>query len=47
MDGALPSIESADLDSIRVLKGPETAVWGSDGADGVIVFTTRRGRSPQ
>jgi len=43
-DGTLPSIEPQDLDSVRVLKGPETAAWGIDGADGVIVFTTKRSK---
>jgi outer membrane receptor for ferrienterochelin and colicin len=47
MDGTLPPIEPEDLDSIRVLKGPETAMWGIEGADGVVVFTTRRGKSRQ
>lgn len=43
-DGSLPPIEPQDVDSVRVLKGTETAVWGIDGADGVIIFTTRRGK---
>jgi outer membrane receptor for ferrienterochelin and colicin len=43
-DGSLPPIEAEDLESIRVLKGPETAVWGIEGSDGVIVFTTKRGK---
>ena len=43
-DGSLPPIEPQDVDSVRVLKGTETAAWGIDGADGVIVFTTRRGK---
>jgi len=43
-DGALPPLEPQDLDSVRVLKGTEAAVWGIDGADGVIVFTTKRGK---
>jgi outer membrane receptor for ferrienterochelin and colicin len=43
-DGSLPPLEPQDLDSIRVLKGTETAVWGIDGADGVVVFTTKRGK---
>jgi outer membrane receptor protein involved in Fe transport len=43
-DGTLPPLEPQDLDSVRVLKGTETAVWGIDGADGVIVFTTKRGK---
>jgi outer membrane receptor protein involved in Fe transport len=43
-DGALPSLDPQDLDSVRVLKGAETAMWGIDGADGVIVFTTKRAK---
>jgi outer membrane receptor protein involved in Fe transport len=43
-DGTLPPLDPQDLDSVRVLKGAETAVWGIDGADGVIVFTTKRGK---
>jgi outer membrane receptor protein involved in Fe transport len=43
-DGSLPHIEPQDLESVRVLKGPETAIWGISGADGVVVFTTRRGK---
>ena len=43
-DGTLPPLEPQDLDSVRVLKGAEAAVWGIEGADGVIVFTTKRGK---
>lgn len=43
-DGSLPPIEPQDVDSVRVLKGTETAVWGVEGADGVIIFTTKRGK---
>lgn len=43
-DGALPPLDAQDLDSVRVLKGAETAVWGIEGADGVIIFTTKRGK---
>lgn len=43
-DGTLPPLEPQDIDSVRVLKGTEAAVWGIDGADGVIVFTTKRGK---
>lgn len=43
-DGSLPPIEPLDLDSVRVLKSTEAAVWGIDGADGVIIFTTKRGK---
>ena len=43
-DGSLPPLEPQDLDSVRVLKCTETAVWGVEGSDGVIVFTTKRGK---
>ena len=43
-DGSLPPLEPLDLDSVRVLKSAEAAIWGIDGADGVIVFTTKRGK---
>ncbi len=44
-DGSLPPIDPQDVDSVRVLKGSETAVFGIEGADGVIVFTTKRGKA--
>ena len=44
-DGSLPPLDPLDLDSIRVLKGAETAAWGLEGADGVVLFTTKRGSS--
>lgn len=44
-DGSVPPIDPLDLDSIRVLKGAETAAWGLEGSDGVILFTTKRGSS--
>jgi TonB-dependent SusC/RagA subfamily outer membrane receptor len=46
-DGSVPPLEPEDIDSVRVLKGAETAVWGIDGADGVVVFTTKRGKRPE
>ncbi len=42
-DGTLPPLEPEDVDSIRVLKGAETAAWGLEGSDGVVLFTTKRG----
>lgn len=44
-DGSLPPLDPHDLDSVRVLKGTEAAIWGIQGADGVILFYTRRGGS--
>ncbi|HUP89377.1 MAG TPA: TonB-dependent receptor plug domain-containing protein [Longimicrobiales bacterium] len=43
-DGTLPDLEPQDLDSVRVLKGAEATAFGIEGSDGVIVFTTRRGK---
>lgn len=43
-DGTVPPIEPHDLDSVKVLKGPEAAMWGIEGGDGVILFTTKRGK---
>lgn len=35
-----------DIESITILKGPEaTALYGSDGASGAIIVTTRKGKS--
>ena len=44
-DGSLPPIDVQDVDSVRVLKGTEAGVYGIDGADGVIIFTTKRGKA--
>ena len=43
-DGTLPPLDIENIDSVRVLKGAEGAVYGIDGANGVIVFTTKRGK---
>lgn len=40
-NGALP-VNPRDIASIKVLKGPEAAMYGTDGFYGVIVVTTRR-----
>ncbi|HYH16481.1 MAG TPA: SusC/RagA family TonB-linked outer membrane protein [Flavisolibacter sp.] len=38
-------INPEDIESLTVLKGPEaTALYGSDGANGAIIITTRKGR---
>jgi TonB-dependent starch-binding outer membrane protein SusC len=42
-EGALPNISVDDIETIKVLRGPETAIYGVDGANGVIVITTKRG----
>lgn len=40
--GEVPHLNPYELASIKVLKGPEAAVYGIDGANGVIVITTKR-----
>ena len=38
-------LNSEDIESVTILKGPEaTALYGSDGASGAIVITTKKGR---
>ncbi len=39
------SLTSYDIDSIEVLRGPQSALWGSDAAAGVINIRTRQGDS--
>lgn len=39
-------LNSEDIESVTILKGPEaTALYGSDGASGAIVVTTKKGKS--
>ncbi|WP_051068920.1 SusC/RagA family TonB-linked outer membrane protein, partial [Cesiribacter andamanensis] len=46
--GALSTINPNDIESIEVLKDASaTAIYGSRGANGVILITTKRGRSGQ
>lgn len=43
--GALVNIAPSDIESIEVLKdAAATAVWGSKGANGVLLITTKRGQ---
>ena len=41
-DGALTGINPLDIDTIKVLKGAEAGIYGIDGANGVIVITTKQ-----
>lgn len=43
---ALRSLSPDDVKSIDVLKGPEATIYGTRGANGVIVVTTKHGRQP-
>lgn len=44
--GALSSINPSDIESIEILKdASSTAIYGSRGANGVVLITTKRGRS--
>jgi TonB-dependent starch-binding outer membrane protein SusC len=42
-EGALPGINLLDIESIRVLPGTAAAIYGIDGANGVIIITLKRG----
>ncbi|MBN2164699.1 MAG: SusC/RagA family TonB-linked outer membrane protein [Marinilabiliaceae bacterium] len=43
--GALVNISPADIESIEVLKdAAATAIWGSKGANGVLIFKTKKGK---
>lgn len=44
-DGSLPGIDPYDIESIKVLKGADAAIYGLQGAAGVIVIRTRSARS--
>ena len=44
--GALVNISPADIESIEVLKDASaTAIWGSRGANGVLLISTKKGRA--
>lgn len=46
--GALVGLNPYDIESIKVLKGPtDTAIYGSRGANGVVVIKTKKGQKPQ
>ncbi|NUO63513.1 MAG: TonB-dependent receptor plug domain-containing protein [Gemmatimonadaceae bacterium] len=42
-NGAVPGLDPYDIETIRVLKGADAAIYGMDGADGVIIITTKQG----
>jgi TonB-dependent SusC/RagA subfamily outer membrane receptor len=41
-DGAMPDVNPYDIESIKVLKGADAALYGIQGANGVIVITTKK-----
>lgn len=45
MTADLDTINPSDVEQVQVLKGPETARYGVRGGGGVIVITTKTGRS--
>lgn len=46
MEGSLNDINSADIASVEVLKdASSTAIYGARGANGVIIVTTKRGKT--
>ena len=40
---SLSSLNPMDIDRIEVLKGPEASIYGSQGANGVVAFYSKRG----
>lgn len=46
-DGGLNSVNPADIESITVLKDAQAAIYGTIGANGVILITTKKGRKNQ
>ena len=41
------NLEAVDIERIEVLRGPQSALYGSDAMGGVINIITRKGRSPR
>lgn len=44
--GLLSGINPMDIETIKVLRGTDAALYGIDGANGVIAITTKRGGKP-
>ena len=42
-EGEVPGLNPYDIESIRVLKGADTAIYGIDGANGVIIINLKKG----
>lgn len=45
-DGALVGIDPYEIETVKVLSAAESALYGIDGANGVIVITTKRPAKP-
>ena len=45
--GALSGVDPYTIESIKVLKGPDAAIYGMRGFNGVIVITTKKAGKPQ
>jgi len=43
----LASLNRHEIDNIKVLKGPQAAIYGIEGAHGVVVITTKNPGLPQ
>ena len=44
--GILSGVNPEDIESVRILRDSEATLYGIDGANGVIVITTKRGGKP-
>ncbi|HEY2066885.1 MAG TPA: TonB-dependent receptor plug domain-containing protein, partial [Gemmatimonadaceae bacterium] len=45
-NGELIGVDPYEIDTVKVLNPAEAGVYGIDGANGVIVITTKRGARP-
>ena len=43
-EGEVPGVDPYDIESIRVLKGADTAIYGIDGVNGVIIINMKKGQ---
>src|SRR5690242_19510225 len=44
--GLLSGVNPLDIDTIKVLRGADAGLYGIEGANGVILITTKRGARP-
>jgi len=45
--GVLSGVDPYSIESIRLLRGADAGLYGIDGANGVILITTKRGTRPK